>query len=73
MSDSGPDDSRRLTGVGLLGLGTANAACLVVGLVLGHAADRHFGSEPVGVLVGMGSGILLGIFGSVFEIRRYLD
>jgi F0F1-type ATP synthase assembly protein I len=64
---------RQLTGVGLLGLGMANATCLVLGLVLGHAADRHFGSAPLGVIVGMASGIVLGILGSVFEIRRYLN
>ncbi|MDT7570981.1 MAG: hypothetical protein QOE05_1155 [Actinomycetota bacterium] len=51
----------------------ANAACLVVGLLLGHAADQHFDSAPAGVLVGMASGIVLGILGSVFEMRRYLD
>ena len=73
MSDAGPSEPRRLTGGGLLGLGIANAACLVVGLVLGHLADQHFGSAPAGVLVGAASGILLGILGSVFEIRRYLD
>jgi F0F1-type ATP synthase assembly protein I len=73
VSESGPSEPRRLTGVGLLGLGVANATCLVVGLLLGHLSDQHFGSAPVGVLVGMASGILLGILGSVFEIRRYLD
>ncbi|MCU1588940.1 MAG: hypothetical protein JWP11_196 [Frankiales bacterium] len=72
MSDNGSSEPRRLTGVGLLGLGVANATCLVVGLLLGHAADSHFGSAPVGVIVGMASGIVLGILGSVFEIRRYL-
>jgi F0F1-type ATP synthase assembly protein I len=59
--------------VGLLGLGMANATCLVLGLLLGHLADRHFGSAPLGVIVGMTSGIVLGILGSVFEIRRYLN
>jgi F0F1-type ATP synthase assembly protein I len=73
VSDSGPSEPPRLTGVGLLGLGMANATCLVVGLLLGHLADQHFGSAPAGVLVGIASGILLGILGSVFEIRRYLD
>jgi F0F1-type ATP synthase assembly protein I len=73
LSDAGPPEPRRLTGAGLLGLGVANAACLVVGLLLGHAADQHFDSAPVGVVVGMASGIVLGILGSVFEIRRYLD
>jgi F0F1-type ATP synthase assembly protein I len=66
-------EPRRLTGVGLLGLGMANATCLVVGLLLGHLADLHFGSAPAGVLAGMASGIVIGILGSVFEIRRYLD
>jgi hypothetical protein len=76
MTEPEPPESsppRQLTGVGLLGLGVANATCLALGLVLGHLADEHFDSEPAGVLVGMASGILLGILGSVFEIRRYLD
>jgi hypothetical protein len=73
LPDEQPPEPRRLTGAGLLGLGVANATCLAAGLLLGHAADQHFGSAPAGVLVGMGSGIVLGILGSVFEIRRYLD
>lgn len=72
---SGPDspEPRRLSGAGLLGLGFANATCLVAGLLLGHLADNHFGSAPLGVLVGMVSGIVLGILGSALEIRRYLN
>jgi F0F1-type ATP synthase assembly protein I len=73
VTDGGPSQPRRLTGAGLLGLGIANAACLVVGLLLGHAADVHFDSAPAGVLVGMASGIVLGILGSLREIRRYLN
>jgi F0F1-type ATP synthase assembly protein I len=73
VTDDGPSQPRRLTGAGLLGLGIANAACLVVGLLLGHAADVHFDSAPAGVLVGMASGIVLGILGSLREIRRYLN
>jgi len=73
LSDPGPSEPRGLTGSGLLGLGVANAACLVVGLVLGHLADRHFGSAPAGVLVGAASGIVLGILGTALEIRRYLN
>jgi hypothetical protein len=65
-------EPRRLTGGGLLGLGIANAGCLLVGLLLGHLADNHFGSAPVGVLVGLASGILLGILGTASQIRRYL-
>jgi hypothetical protein len=66
-------EPRRLTGAGLLGLGTANAACLLLGMLLGHLADLHFGSAPAGVLVGMASGIVVGILGTALEIRRYLD
>ncbi|MDT7546455.1 MAG: hypothetical protein QOE99_2565 [Actinomycetota bacterium] len=74
MTDGGGSQpSRQLTGIGLLGLGMANACCLVLGLGLGHLADQHFGSAPLGVIVGMASGIVLGILGSVFEIRRYLN
>lgn len=73
MTSPEPSEPRRLSGVGLLGLGFASATCVVLGLVLGHLADRHFDSAPVGVLLGMVSGIVLAILGSVLEIRRYLD
>jgi F0F1-type ATP synthase assembly protein I len=73
LTDQQPSEPRRLSGSGLLGLGIANAASLVVGLVLGHLADLHFGSAPAGVLVGGASGILLGILGTALEIRRYLN
>jgi F0F1-type ATP synthase assembly protein I len=63
---------RQLSGVGLLGLGMANATCLVLGLLLGHLADQRLGSAPAGVIVGMASGIVLGILGTAHEIRRYL-
>jgi F0F1-type ATP synthase assembly protein I len=75
VSSDGPDatdDAPRLTGAGLLGLGIANAVCLLLGLLLGHLADNHFGSAPVGVLVGLASGILLGILGTASQVRRYL-
>jgi F0F1-type ATP synthase assembly protein I len=51
----------------------ASAVCLGLGLLLGHLADVHFDSAPVGVLVGMASGILLAILGTALEIRRYLN
>jgi F0F1-type ATP synthase assembly protein I len=73
MTDPEPPPPRQLTGAGLLGLGVANAVCLLLGLLLGHLADRHFGSAPAGVLVGMASGIVVGILGTALEIRRYID
>jgi hypothetical protein len=73
VTETGPSEPRRLSGAGLLGLGMAAAVCIGLGLLLGHLADVHFDSAPVGVLVGMASGIVLAILGSVLEIRRYLD
>jgi F0F1-type ATP synthase assembly protein I len=57
----------------LAGLGLANAACVAGGLALGHFLDGWWGTAPVMVLVGMAVGLLLGVVGSVLEIRRYLQ
>ncbi len=57
---------------GLAGLGFANAVCLGAGLFLGHVADARFGTTPVLVLVGLVSGLGLGVGGSFLQIRRYL-
>jgi hypothetical protein len=57
----------------LAGLGLANACCLAGGLVLGHYLDGRLGTAPVLVLVGMASGLVLGLVGSFLEIRRYLQ
>jgi F0F1-type ATP synthase assembly protein I len=73
MTDPEQQPPRQLTGIGLLGLGMANAVCVLLGLVLGHLADSHFGSAPAGVLVGIASGIVVGILGTALEIRRYID
>ena len=58
--------------LGLAGLGFANAVCLGAGLFLGHVADARFGTAPVLVLVGLVSGLGLGVGGSFLQIRRYL-
>ena len=57
----------------LAGLGLANACSLVAGLVLGHYLDGRFGTAPVLLLVGLASGLALGVVGSFLEIRRYLQ
>ncbi len=57
---------------GLAGLGFGNAVCLGAGLFLGHVADARFGTTPVLVLVGLVSGLGLGVGGSFLQIRRYL-
>jgi ATP synthase protein I len=57
----------------LAGLGLVNAICLGGGLTLGHLMDRWLGTAPVMVLVGMALGLVLGVVGSVLEIKRYLQ
>ena len=63
----------QLSGLGLAGLGLAVACCLVAGLALGWFLDDQLGTAPVFILVGMASGILLGVLGSYREMRRYLS
>jgi F0F1-type ATP synthase assembly protein I len=56
----------------LLGLGTMNALCLVVGLGGGWLLDRHLGSTPLFTLVGLGLGIAAGGVATWREIRGFL-
>jgi F0F1-type ATP synthase assembly protein I len=44
----------------------------VAGLVIGWAADDHWDSAPVGILVGLAVGIAVGIVGSAVRIASYL-
>lgn len=57
----------------LAGLGLVNAVCVGGGLALGHYLDGVWGTAPVMVLVGMTTGLLLGVVGSVLEVRRHLQ
>ena len=58
---------------GLLGLALIIATCLVLGMVVGWFLDNWLGTTPVFVLVGSASGIVLGVFGTIVEVRRHLD
>lgn len=66
------DQSQELRGRDLLGLGGLLVAsvvgCTAIGLVIDHAA----GSGPVGVVMGVAVGIVLGAIGFVARIRRAL-
>ena len=74
QSEGGPDPGRPpLSLASLAGLGLANAVCVGGGLALGHYLDGVWDTAPVMVLVGMAAGLLLGVVGSVLEIRRYLQ
>lgn len=70
MVDEGSDAGLR--GRDLIGLGGLLAGCVIAGLVVGYLVDDAAGSEPVGVLVGIGVGILLGCVGFVAKVRAAL-
>ena len=69
-SDTGPDAGLR--GRDLIGLGGLLAGCVVAGMVIGYLVDDAAGSEPVGILVGIGLGVLAGIVGFVVRVRAAL-
>jgi F0F1-type ATP synthase assembly protein I len=69
-SDAGPDAGLR--GRDLIGLGGLLAGSVIAGLVVGYLVDDAAGTEPVGVLVGIGLGILAGIAGFVVKVRAAL-
>ncbi len=56
----------------LVGIGGFVVGCVVAGLVLGWLADDHWTSSPVGILVGLGTGIIVGIVGSAVQVAGYL-
>ena len=69
-----PDDASAngLRGRDLIGLGGVLTAAVVAGLILGLLADDAFDSSPVGVLVGIGLGVLLGCVAFVLRVRSAL-
>jgi F0F1-type ATP synthase assembly protein I len=71
--DQGSPNQPQLSGLALAGLGFAVACALVAGLALGWFLDDRLGTAPVFILVGMASGILLGVLGAYREMRRYLS
>jgi F0F1-type ATP synthase assembly protein I len=61
-----------LRGRDLIGLGGLLAGCVVVGMVVGLLVDDAAGTEPLGVLVGIGVGVLLGAVAFVVRVRAAL-
>jgi F0F1-type ATP synthase assembly protein I len=68
--DEGPVGPNPLA---LLGLGFAVAACVAGGMALGWFVDQQLGTAPVFILLGLASGIVLGVFGAIIEVRRNLN
>ena len=69
-SDTGSDAGLR--GRDLIGLGGLLAGCVVAGMVIGYLVDKEAGTEPVGVLVGIGLGVLAASVGFVVKVRAAL-
>jgi len=61
-----------LVGRDLLGLGGLLAGCVVGCTLLGLLADHLLGSSPVGVILGVAIGMLLGALGFAARARRAL-
>lgn len=56
----------------LVGLGGLLVGCTVVGMVVGWLVDDVWGTAPVGILVGLGLGVVLGIVGSCVRVAKVL-
>ncbi len=59
--------------LGLVAVGTVNATCWLAGIFVGWLCDRHFGTLPVFILVGLVIGSVTGALSTYKEVRRYLS
>ena len=66
------DHDRPLGGRDLLGLGGMLAGAVVGCTLLGLYVDHLAGCSPIGVVVGVAVGMLLGAAGFVLRVRRAL-
>jgi F0F1-type ATP synthase assembly protein I len=55
----------------LIGIGTLNLVCLLVGLGTGWFLDGQFDSFPAATLIGLAVGVGTGVILSWFQIRKY--
>jgi F0F1-type ATP synthase assembly protein I len=56
----------------LLGIGTYNVACLLLGMGVGWFIDSLMDTFPVFLLVGLAGGIALGVAGTWRQMRPFL-
>jgi hypothetical protein len=59
--------------LGLVAIGSVNATCWLAGIFVGWLCDRHFGTLPVFILVGLVIGSVTGALSTYKEVRRYLS
>jgi hypothetical protein len=59
--------------LGLVTIGTVNATCWLAGIFVGWLCDRHFGTTPVFILVGLVIGSVTGALSTYKEVRRFLS
>lgn len=64
--------SRGPTGRELAGLGGVLAAAVIVPMLVGLAIDAAAHSGPLFFLIGLGAGVLGGIFTAYTRFKRYL-
>lgn len=57
----------------LLGIGTYNVACLLMGMAVGWFIDSRMDTTPAFLMVGLGCGIGLGIAGTWLRIKPFLS
>jgi F0F1-type ATP synthase assembly protein I len=57
----------------LVAIGSVNATCWPAGNFVGWLCDRHFGTLPVFILVGLVIGSVTGALSTYKEVRRYLS
>lgn len=65
-------DNHELRGRDLAGLGGLLVAAVVGGMVIGLVVDDRAGTSPVGVLVGIAVGVVLGAVGFWLRVRSAL-
>jgi F0F1-type ATP synthase assembly protein I len=65
-------ENKELRGRDLAGLGGLLVAAVVGGMVIGLVVDDRAGTSPVGVLVGIAVGVVLGAVGFWLRVRTAL-
>jgi F0F1-type ATP synthase assembly protein I len=62
-----------LGALGLVAVGTVNATSWLAGIFGGWLLDRHFGTVPLFILLGLVVGTVTGAISTYKEVRRYLS